>query len=212
MDSPSAVSFDISGLTRSESFARIDAEIIRLHDQIHSLKGLRNTVAPISSIPNELLSKIFLHSHDADADLDFNQGHSRLTIAWVSHHWRSVALGCSKLWAVVTYQNLHSKPMTCDGLEYARACFERSNNTDMSVLLCKPPKNLVEVCLRHIHQLRDVQLGGEHYHSRIEVPWSLLLWGNPAPRLASLYLENCDFPTPSTVFKGTSTTSSAHPP
>ncbi|TFK61340.1 hypothetical protein BDN72DRAFT_849773 [Pluteus cervinus] len=160
--------FSISGLTRLECFAKIDAELLRLHN-------LRNSLTPISTIPNELLSQTFLYTHHADADVNFAEGHSRLAISGVSRHWRSVALSCPTLWGLISYQDPWS-------MEYAQACFERSKDLDLSLSLWG--------CLQQINRLRDVEIKMTERGNGLS---PLNHWTRPAPRLVSLLLQGFYF-------------------
>ncbi|TFK68640.1 hypothetical protein BDN72DRAFT_736969, partial [Pluteus cervinus] len=77
-----------------DALNKIDAEITRLEGQIRSLRQLRNNFIPISRFPPEILSKVFLHCHNQDQ----KSPTSRLTLSWVSRHWRNVALEYPALW------------------------------------------------------------------------------------------------------------------
>ncbi|TFK65714.1 hypothetical protein BDN72DRAFT_962338 [Pluteus cervinus] len=124
------------GLTPSEAFLKLDSEIIRLETQLISLRGLRNTLPPISYIPNEVLSKIFLECHEHDTepisgldgsirDLRARRGKMRLALSWVSSRWRSVALSCTELWSFMTGKDP----------DYIDACALRSRSLDLSLSL-----------------------------------------------------------------------------
>ncbi|TFK60886.1 hypothetical protein BDN72DRAFT_751234, partial [Pluteus cervinus] len=68
-----------------------------------SLRTLRNSLAPVSQIPTELLSKIFVHSQDCGdisivGEIDLT---TRLPISWVCRHWREIALATPALWTVI---------------------------------------------------------------------------------------------------------------
>ncbi|TFK61348.1 hypothetical protein BDN72DRAFT_849779 [Pluteus cervinus] len=188
--------FSISGLTPLEAFAKIDAELIRLHSQIDFLKGLRNSLTPSSIIPNELLSKIFLYSHHADAEAGFADGHSRLAIGWVSRHWRSVALSCPRLWgSIYCYQFPYTASMGVRSMDYTLACLERSKDVDLSISLYNPHDNFLESCLRWTHRISNIEIKMSTIgrSSLYHLNRSSSLWGSPAPRLVSLLLEGFHF-------------------
>ncbi|KAF9002287.1 hypothetical protein BDQ17DRAFT_540672 [Cyathus striatus] len=54
--------------------------------------------SPISYIPPELLSKIFLFTV-TDSPVDFNPRNERFTLTQVSSRWRTVALQTSEVWS-----------------------------------------------------------------------------------------------------------------
>ncbi|KAJ7091401.1 hypothetical protein B0H15DRAFT_835956 [Mycena belliarum] len=63
------------------------------------LKASRsNALAPIASLPPEILAHIFLFCvTNADGDLCW------LVVTRVTHHWREIALGCPELWANIVF-------------------------------------------------------------------------------------------------------------
>lgn len=58
--------------------------------------SLRNSIAPVSSLPNEVLTKIFISGCDS---LPHTRVGFEMTVSQVTHHWREIALGSSTLWA-----------------------------------------------------------------------------------------------------------------
>jgi len=87
---------------RTAAFSTIDKEIDTERQLIRSLLSRRNTLAPISALPPELLSRIF-HFHAQDAR-PWYEGQP-LGWIWVTHvcqYWRQVALNDSSLWATIT--------------------------------------------------------------------------------------------------------------
>ncbi|KAK0488989.1 hypothetical protein IW261DRAFT_1414413 [Armillaria novae-zelandiae] len=78
----------------SLSFSQIDAEIQQREEDVRKLKSQRNTLAPISQLPPEMLSRIFLFvSYPRELSLSW------INVSHVSQHWRAVALGFSALWS-----------------------------------------------------------------------------------------------------------------
>ncbi|TFK69281.1 hypothetical protein BDN72DRAFT_959655 [Pluteus cervinus] len=139
---------DLSGLTKDSSFVKIDSEISHLEKRILALRNLRNTLPPISSLPNEILCKIFLISHDVDVDPHLNVlekgkiewrrvGKTRLVLSWVSRHWREVALSYPDLWSLLTNGKM----------EYNRACIIRSKNRYLTVYLRERLNDHIQECL-----------------------------------------------------------------
>ncbi|KAK0188990.1 hypothetical protein F5146DRAFT_690294 [Armillaria mellea] len=78
----------------SLSFSQIDAEILHHEEAVRQLKSRRNTLAPISQLPPEMLSRIFLFvSYPRERPLLW------INVSHVSQHWRAVALGFPALWS-----------------------------------------------------------------------------------------------------------------
>ncbi|RDB26658.1 hypothetical protein Hypma_005535 [Hypsizygus marmoreus] len=88
--------------TAAEAFIRqIDQEIATLDDAARVLKLKRNTAVPISRLPPELLSWVFICLRD-----EYIFPKTRIEPKWicVSHvcsRWRSTALACPRLWNVI---------------------------------------------------------------------------------------------------------------
>ncbi|TFK65718.1 hypothetical protein BDN72DRAFT_845243 [Pluteus cervinus] len=183
--------FCISTLNHAEAFLEIDSKISQLETQLRYLRSLRNTLPPISSLSNEILSQIFLEAHilDTGSNYDFGRldeeltdslGKTRLVLSWVSGHWRSVALSDQHLWSFIT-----------DGIpEYTNACIVRSRGLDLSFKLSSG--QLLQTCLEQSHRLGS--LSGDFFNIPSEdlTPLYDSTWVNPAGRLHSLSLRNID--------------------
>ncbi|KAG7444915.1 uncharacterized protein BT62DRAFT_994944 [Guyanagaster necrorhizus] len=80
----------------SPSVSQIDAEILQHEEAVRDLKSQRNALAPISKLPPEMLSRIFLfvsYPHGSYKSLLW------INVSHVSQHWRAVALGFPALWS-----------------------------------------------------------------------------------------------------------------
>jgi len=60
------------------------------------------TLSPISSLAFETLADIFLFVRDLS---DRPQGKASLTVSWVCHTWRRIALLTSDLWTKIDFTN-----------------------------------------------------------------------------------------------------------
>jgi len=85
---------------RTAAFSALDKEIDTERQLIRSLLSRRNTLAPISALPPELLSRIF-HFHAQDERL-YGKPLGWIWVTHVCQHWRQVALNDSSLWATIT--------------------------------------------------------------------------------------------------------------
>ncbi|TFK58522.1 hypothetical protein BDN72DRAFT_906661 [Pluteus cervinus] len=176
---------DLSGLTNDESFAKIDSEISQLEKRLWTLRSLRNTLPPISCLPNEILMKIFLICHDFNLLGDPNEivqerrGKTRLTLSWVSHRWRSIALSFPDLWLFVTKGDV----------DYMRACIERSKGLHIAVDLLAPHSKHIQVCLAQMARIcsLEISLSGTPSSENIDPD---RVWEQPAPHLVSLTLKH----------------------
>ncbi|KAJ7766114.1 hypothetical protein B0H16DRAFT_1523103 [Mycena metata] len=80
----------------------LDAEIRCLHERLALLKRERNTLAPLSTLPNELLVKIF-HFYVLATAADFR---AKGTVISVCRHWCQVFRAAPTLWShIVMYWN-----------------------------------------------------------------------------------------------------------
>ncbi|TFK67476.1 hypothetical protein BDN72DRAFT_96045 [Pluteus cervinus] len=82
--------------------SQIDHEISLLKQQIQKLQIERNALLPISSIPNEILSDIFLLCRCTTIQPML----TLLNLTWVCHQWRIAALSTPSLWAYLGDENL----------------------------------------------------------------------------------------------------------
>ncbi|KAF5339349.1 hypothetical protein D9611_009857 [Ephemerocybe angulata] len=93
--------------TRRESQRRLDDKIKSYENDLIRLKRRRNTWSPISDLPSEVLSDIFLLSFLSSADSEAQLHRKalpenvRLSISHISYAWRTVALNSPELWATI---------------------------------------------------------------------------------------------------------------
>jgi F-box-like len=84
----------------------IDDKIKPLEDSIRVLKCRRNALAPISTLPPEILTEIFsILSHSAYD----NEKVGYLAWLWVTHvchNWREIALNHPRLWSHINFTKL----------------------------------------------------------------------------------------------------------
>ncbi|EDR14558.1 uncharacterized protein LACBIDRAFT_305268 [Laccaria bicolor S238N-H82] len=80
---------------------RIDQDIEKMEGAIRALKSRRNSLAAISRLPPEILSKIFLYCAATYRRPQLNMDWVRVT--HVSRHWRTVAIGCPQFWTTLVF-------------------------------------------------------------------------------------------------------------
>jgi hypothetical protein len=80
---------------------RIDQDIERLEGAIRALKSRRNSLAGISRFPPEILSRIFICCAVTYEPAQLTMDWAKVT--HVSRHWRTVAIGCPRLWTTVVF-------------------------------------------------------------------------------------------------------------
>ncbi|TFK61452.1 hypothetical protein BDN72DRAFT_904100 [Pluteus cervinus] len=190
---------NLSGLSKEDAYNKIESEIIRLKDQIRSLLSVRNSLSPVSSLPNELLAKVFMHSCDFNESGTFSnlrpdegdqsndaedgaQPEMRLVVSRVSHRWRGVALAHRPLWNLVV--NLRESV----NLDYVRFCGARCQN--LLVDLSGPSHSLLDTCVSTIAQITQFKIA---ISFDAVVPSALSgghIWSQPAPLLETLDLSS----------------------
>jgi hypothetical protein len=90
---------------RTDLESRISALLI----EVAHLRREQNTLTPVSRLPPEVLSRIFVHARDLELGTSpFAFARVNLVPLWkilihTCSHWRTVALGCSILWSVIQY-------------------------------------------------------------------------------------------------------------
>ncbi|KAH6901493.1 hypothetical protein BKA70DRAFT_1157706 [Coprinopsis sp. MPI-PUGE-AT-0042] len=119
-----------------EARKRLDDRLLALEKEIIDTKHQRNQLAPISRLPVEVMSKIFLDcsrnpwsspqtTYSPFASLHGPAGTRWTGISHVCHQWREVALGCSELWSLIN-PNMSAK--------WIEAMIERSQDTPISIV------------------------------------------------------------------------------
>ncbi|TFK68994.1 hypothetical protein BDN72DRAFT_841080 [Pluteus cervinus] len=176
--------------------AQIERQILLLKQQIQRLEVARNGLLPISSLPNEILSNIFL-TRRPNYDAYEVKMRGLLTLTWVCHHWRNVALATAPLWSYIGKENFHwaaeslirSKQAPLDGI--LDRVFDDPSTFDIDALV-----------LSQIHRFRRMKLSlGRHQRSDAAVKLGPVLT-QPAPMLEVLELGYVAISTP--LFSGMS--------
>ncbi|KAJ7141713.1 hypothetical protein C8R43DRAFT_587161 [Mycena crocata] len=88
----------MAGNRRLHEMASLETEIEWHYAQIALLKAKRNSLAPICSLPNELLCRIFI-IYAVESDTLFNLKWTQ--IMYVCHRWHDLAMATQPLWAAV---------------------------------------------------------------------------------------------------------------
>ncbi|KAJ7659227.1 hypothetical protein DFH06DRAFT_1195318 [Mycena polygramma] len=84
--------------TLQERMSAIEREIAWHYDQIASLKAKRNAMAPICSLPNELMTRI-LTIFAVETESLFNLKWTK--VMYVCHRWHALALAAQPLWGFI---------------------------------------------------------------------------------------------------------------
>lgn len=93
--------------TRLQQIVEHQEAITRIHDEIAALKLRRNATLPISKLPTEVLSEIFLlvlssiFNKGYDDDYWSQSPNSWLSVLHVCHAWREVAYHLPRLWTFI---------------------------------------------------------------------------------------------------------------
>ncbi|KAI9462908.1 hypothetical protein BJY52DRAFT_1166858 [Lactarius psammicola] len=103
--------------SREYQWKAIDAEIKSLEDSIRALRLRRNALAPVSSLPPEIIAAIFSILRLPPGGTTPLGGRpdrhlSWLRVAHVCHRWREVALNQPFFWSHVDFSTLSSAGMT----------------------------------------------------------------------------------------------------
>ncbi|TFK62652.1 hypothetical protein BDN72DRAFT_848436 [Pluteus cervinus] len=217
MDHAASSPFSIHGLPREFAYQKIDAEISNLEDRIRALRTLRNSLSPISSMPPELLSRVFLYScglnesiglfdnyFDEDGEESEPDVHCwmRLTVTWVSRHWRQVAHGYPQLWNLI-YSDEDKRSAT-NG--YVDHCYRLSSGLGVCVDLYDPTDETIQASMSKLNQVQFLSimpgcLNLEELENFRLVPLSGSEWKQPAPILRRLGLHQASI-TDRNLFTG----------
>ncbi|KAH8987724.1 hypothetical protein EDB86DRAFT_3081903 [Lactarius hatsudake] len=99
--------------SREDQRQSIDAEIRSLEESIQALRRRRNALAPISSLPTEVVVTIFSFLRVRVTLLAFklgakSEGPAWLRVAHVCHRWREIALNQPLFWSHVDFTTVSS--------------------------------------------------------------------------------------------------------
>ncbi|EDR14559.1 uncharacterized protein LACBIDRAFT_305269 [Laccaria bicolor S238N-H82] len=130
---------------------RIDQEIWKMEGAIRALRSRRNSLAAISRLPPEVLSRIFVcHAATYELNMDW------VKITHVSRHWRTVAIGCPHLWTTLVF----ARP------RWVEEMLKRSKMAPLvidgrfgSMYIVKPKLTEgVQLAMNHISRVRELNL------------------------------------------------------
>jgi hypothetical protein len=207
----------------------IDAQIKSLEDSIRALRLQRNALAPISSLPPEIIAAIFSflpHMLSATTPPKRPDPLAWLRYSHVCHQWREIALNQPLLWSHVDFANISwagaAKILARAKLVplYLEARFlgDHWDNAQFSAfqeelqfhvshirhLLISANRQSLHKALEGLVSpaptLESLSLSGERKQPRTVVPATL--FGGMRPRLSSLELSKCDISWKSSLLKG----------
>ncbi|KAG2036935.1 hypothetical protein BDR03DRAFT_1092245 [Suillus americanus] len=83
----------------------IDEDLAALTESMRILRLRRNGLAPISGLPNEILTVIFEYLEEEERldGYDSEDIPACVTVTHVCRHWRNVALECPTLWRFISF-------------------------------------------------------------------------------------------------------------
>jgi hypothetical protein len=169
--------------------SEIDAFISRLEEARCRLRSARNALLPVSRLPVEVLSTIFLNLLLPPPQHDLFGGPSYQDVRAASQvcgHWRAVVLNCSSLWTHI--QVWHVNPLwTGEMLRRSKRSLIsfRANLWDPQ----NPSPRALEACnlvLEHIDRISEMHLHGDAQ----SLQGLLNTMTTQAPRLRSLVVSN----------------------
>jgi hypothetical protein len=209
----------------------IDAKIKSLEESIRKLRSHRNTLAPISSLPIELIRCIFSYLRVPGRPPPFARGEKQDPLAWlrvahVCHQWREIALNHPLFWSYVNFSDLK--------LAGATEILARAKNVPLYLEASIPYvrwsnshlATFEEEIQRRVSRIRHLGISATHLHlSRTleglvspapileylsltcEKHWPrtsslpVTLFSGITPRLSRLALRNCDISWESPLLK-----------
>ncbi|KAH9174520.1 hypothetical protein EDB89DRAFT_1806611, partial [Lactarius sanguifluus] len=175
----------------------IDAEIKSLEASLQALRYRRNALAPISSLPTEVITTIFTYLHipvtlsasTLDERIERSEHLARLRVAHVCHQWREIALNHPLLWSHVDFTvfssagaaEILSRAKRVPLYLEARIPFRLWDNTRFSAL----QKELQD----HVSHISHLSISAQPFHLH-RILKGLVL---PAPTLKYLSLSGGEY-------------------
>ncbi|KAG1781649.1 hypothetical protein EV702DRAFT_1275793 [Suillus placidus] len=182
--------------------AEIDRDLAALAESMRILSFRRNCLAPISGLPNEILTIIFKYFEEnerfeSEYGYDDEDTPACLTITHVCRHWRNVALECPALWGFISSRS----PFWIDVM------LERSKETPLVVTYAipLPLENCLEKVLSQLPRIEYLEIRSESCDVGHVMD---LLSSQPAPMLKTFKLSARDGglfpmgPISGPIFKG----------
>ncbi|TFK63095.1 hypothetical protein BDN72DRAFT_337894 [Pluteus cervinus] len=178
------------------------SDINTLKERIRLLRSKRNSLAPVSSLPPEVVITIFTFTCSYADRTALIKSQTRppaaLVISSVSRYWRALALGCPALWTTITFLNGDLV------YEYASRAPGQVLTVHTSGLRTSAVSNKIAGLLfvvlsraRDLYISGDTTLGSYHHFN----VFPAREWESPAPMLTHLFLENVNLPD--NTFNGT---------
>ncbi|KAJ7260329.1 hypothetical protein B0H12DRAFT_380476 [Mycena haematopus] len=141
--------------TGAEARKAIDEEMAWHYAQIALLKAKRNAMAPISTLPNELMTRIFT-IFAVDSDALFNLKWTK--IIYVCRHWHALAQAAYSLWSFIDF--------TGGGVNAARLYQQitHSGTAPLSLRMALFDEWYTDLILSHSDCIRELELSGVSKH------------------------------------------------
>jgi hypothetical protein len=163
----------------------LDKEIQHTSEVLRMQKTRRNTLAPISLLPAEILSKIFTtlasscFDHSDGTDLSWI-----CSVTAVCGHWRAIALECPSLWCFISVECPTWTEVMLERSKMAPLIVNAKLSYDSSGIFFA--MDTVRVVLQHISRIKELRLVTSK--DNIEVLINRI--DGDAPLLRSLCLAN----------------------
>ena len=178
----------MEGMSKSDARAWIDTKTRSLQQSIMALTAIRNTLAAVNNLPDEVLVEVFGHlafsvrpSLGPVGKIRPGAGISWLAVAKVCRRWRNIALWTPKLYSFIDARNI----------AITRTFLSRSCNIPVEVYMQSDASStnihgaMAEI-EPHFSRVRGVQCQAR-YQSMLAL--TLHVGSLPAPMLESLHLE-----------------------
>jgi hypothetical protein len=201
----------------------IDVEIKSLEASIRALKYRRNALAPISSVPAEVMAVIFFLLRSGKPNI-----HVVLRVAHVCNRWRKITLDCPLLWTHIDFSTItpsgateilaraEMAPLYLEANVRSRhwgnarfLAFQKELQTHtshiyhLSVSAERSHLNkTVEGLISPAPALEYLSLSVNYRKELLQVSVPDTLFDGTAPKLSSLHLSKCDISWKSPLLKG----------
>ncbi|KAI0056553.1 hypothetical protein BV25DRAFT_1563377 [Artomyces pyxidatus] len=170
-------------LTSMPDLSALEKKIAEAEGKLLALRRLKNSQAPISRLPVEVLTRIFSCFQASRHNMHTSPScpPAWVAVTHVCHHWRNVALSCPSLWTNVVLLSP----------SWASEMLNRSLNTPISIILDYDPEeeeiyaddHVVKSALARARRAKEIVLRGDYLQDNIRP-----LFRRTAPLLEKLEL------------------------
>ncbi|TFK65326.1 hypothetical protein BDN72DRAFT_203957 [Pluteus cervinus] len=174
--------------------AKLDEEILAVQLHLSDLRSQRNVLAPISSLPADVLVHIFRSTNDGP--ISTSNSYNAFLVSWICRLWRKIATRNQSLWSYID----------CKDIQLVQLCLERAPTLQLDLQFlhfyaARSSTEFYHIVLSELERTSSLSLKSG---SANQPPYLEDFVSRPAPVLRSLSLDGFLLPDGTRMFTGIS--------